>query len=192
MRTTILAILFLFSAVLSSATADVFENDAYLLGNSPSYNLGLSSINDIADGLFLFRVEELSEQTIDFSFLGIAELIAVYEVQPDVVFDINFVDNNNPLSINDNTFNNGIVELEIGQSVFIGYADDRNFSYEFDSTDYFGWAEIARTANGLELVGSATATSNGIIVGTTIQIPEPTCATLIGLLTILVGSRRRR
>lgn len=126
-------------------------------------------------GLVAFNIEDLGRGEYQISYEGIAQLIAAFDVEPAVVFNASYVANSVALAVNDNSVNNGIVNLAIGESFFLGYWDDSQYSsYEFtsavvDSEDGFGWAEIRRNADGLELLGSATAESKGIIVGTAIQ-----------------------
>ena len=85
--------------------------------------------------------------------------------------------NNTPLAVNDNSINNTVVHINLGESSYFCYVDDDVFFDRgisgFDPTDGYGWAEIQRTDTGLELMQSATAESFGIVVGTTVQAMEP-------------------
>ena len=127
-------------------------------------------------GLVAFGLEDLGNGDILVSYQGIAQLISIFEVEPGIVFDANYVLNNIPLAINDNSVNNTIVHLELGESLFVAHWDDGIPSYgndRPDSGDGFGWAEIKRYSSGLILVDCASFDSLGIVVGTEIQAPEP-------------------
>jgi hypothetical protein len=61
--------------------------------------------------------------------------------------------------------------------------------------DSFGWVELTNTVGGLANAGNAIAyDAEGILVGTTIPIPEPSTALLFatGLAVVAVTQRRRR
>ena len=165
---------------ISSAPGQVIEDDAALAIYFDDFYFLEARLaqGQQLGGLVAFGIEDLGQGSFEVCFQGIAQPIAGYEVQPGDVFDTTYVTSNMPLAMNDNSVNNTIVKLAIGESLFFGYWDDAHwFDYDAnpagpDPEDGYGWAEILRTASGLELVGSATAESRGIIVGTLIQAPS--------------------
>lgn len=179
---------------LHKAYAQVIENDVSLeeSGFFPGYVLTarLAQAKKVG-GNVSFGIEDLGQGEYQVSFNGIAQLIAAFDVEPDVVFNASYILNNDALTINDGSVLSGIVNLAVGESFFLGYWDDQQFeSYEFesavDSNDGFGWAEIRRNADGLELLGSATAVSKGIVVGTTTQAGVLLCdVNLDGVVDLL-------
>ena len=68
------------------------------------------------------------------------------------------------------------------------------------TTGNFGWLELGRSNRedlsfgNLEILGGATAIGSGIIAGTTttVAVPEPSSAMLVGLLGMTGLVRRRR
>ena len=68
MKTFALSVVFVTVMFFSAAMADVIENDAYLTGSHPAYEFGLSSINDPANGLFLYEFQDLDGVSIEFSY----------------------------------------------------------------------------------------------------------------------------
>lgn len=150
------------------------RDDAELVREPGTNNYGLTARlvqgNDHG-GLVAFRLEGLGQGDFEVSFLGIAQFIALYEVEANSVFDSNHARNNNPLAINDGSFNNTIVHFDMNEVLYFGYWDDNIFvpNDKIDPTDGFGWAAIQNTKDGLELIGSATAESLGIVVGAATQ-----------------------
>lgn len=80
---------------------------------------------------------------------------------------------------------------------YLGIHTGGNFQPWFFDRSVFGWAEVAYSPNGLQLIRSAvTYDQNGIIVGSlnTIPIPEPETYLMltVGLGQLAFLSRRRR
>ena len=167
------------------ANGQVIENDVKLLDlRTDSYGLEVDYLlearlaqGEEIGGLVAFGLEDLGQGDYRVSYFGIAQKIAAFEVQLGTVFDTNYVLNNTPLAVNDNSINNTVVHINLGESLYFCYVDDDVFFDRgitgFDPTDGYGWAEIRRTDTGLELMQSATAESFGIVVGTTVQALEP-------------------
>jgi hypothetical protein len=89
---------------------------------------------------------------------------------------------------------NSLLDFAPGESKYVAYWDERSFQDPPipNAGDIYGWAEITRTDPGLQVTSSATAWGDGIIAGTTTQVPEPTAAAAMALGTTLLLSVRRR
>ena len=201
--------------------SQVIEDDATLL-NTPNgtfgdFQLGLSQTTSFngGSGMGLFGVGigmGGSDDLFLFSTFGIAEAYALFPVEQGDVISPSFVNsvnnNNTPLTASiDQSRPLGTLTLEVGESVFLGYWDDRTEIDGIpgevlvaDAGDNFGWLELGRsdrsdgTFGDLEILSGATAIQSGIIVGTTttVAVPEPSSAVLVGLLGMTGLIRRRR
>ena len=179
-------------ALPAIAESQVILNDAVLgpslfPGTDANFRLAIS--NQQQGGLLSFEFTEQGNGDVSVQFAGIAELIAIFEIGFMEDFDFEFTQNNIPLSINNNTFNNGIFNVMEGDSVFLAYFDDLA---PVPTDSNFGWAEITRTNGQLEIVGSATAVGGGIVVGTAVQLPEPSSFLSLTILATGCLARRRR
>ena len=178
--------------------AQVILNDtslSTLFGDvPPDPDYILSSNSSFVDFIF----SEEGGGSVSIEFLSIFGLTGIYEIGSMENFDLNFVQNNTPLSINDGTVDSGTFNVQEGGSVLLAYFyDESSLSPEsnpfgLDPTDSFSWAEITRTNGELELVGSATAVGGGIVSGTAIQLPEPSslCFLVIAATGIFFPRRR--
>ena len=119
----------------------VIEDDAVLTDNrnSPTdvvfgdYSLGLSQSPLLpgrdGQGLFGFGIDDLGGDQFQFGAFGIAEDIALYVVEQGDVVDATFVDSTVPLASNfGDVDSESPLTLAVGESVFLGYWDDRQFS----------------------------------------------------------------
>ena len=194
--TCVLVFMGLISPTIGNAQT-IIQNDAVL---SPSqdpffgdYDLFLSQSIPDGLGLFLYNITELSNSQFRFDFSSIAELNALYQVTPGQIVSAGFANSTTPFVTNSNNPGTGVLSLAVGESVFLGYWDDRTFESLPDSDDNYGWFELSNTGAGLELLGGATVIGfEGIIVGTTTAVPEPSSATLVlGMISATMLRRRR-
>jgi len=191
-----------FVAVLVSAFSvsaqGVIPNDAAIL---PIYGFGefLTLTNSLQGrpGLFAIRITSNSPSQFTFSYSGIAEEYALYDVRPGVAIDPIFAAATLPLVSNNGVDPGSSVQTFLpGQSRFYAYWDDRFFDTGAslgipDITDNYGWVQITLTPWGLRASASATALGGGIVAGTLTQIPEPSVGVLsfLGIVSLLVFRR---
>ena len=174
---------FFIAAVLLTSggltNAQIVEDDATLVESSDGFFLLEARLQHAKQhgGLVAFSLEDLGDGDFQVGYQGIAQLIAGYNVSAGESFDSEYALNNIPLAINNNSINNTVVHLEVGESFFFCYWDDTvkspSANLRIDPDDGFGWAEIRRNVVGLELLGSATANSCGIVTGSPLLTPKP-------------------
>lgn len=177
------------SVQISDLTANaqgVIANDAAIL---PIFGSGqyLTLTNSLQGrpGLFAIQIASNSPSQFTFSYAGIAELYALYDVSPGVAIDPSFAAATTPLVSNNGVDSGSSVQVfSLGQSRYYAYWDDRYYDSGIaygipDSTDNYGWVQITRTVSGLRVSSSATALGGGIIAGTLTQIPEPSAGLLL-------------
>ena len=173
--------------------AQVILNDTSL-----STSFGADYILSSNSSFVAFAFSEQGGGSVSVEFVSIFGLTGIYEIGSMENFDLNFVQNNTPLSINDGTVDSGTFNVQEGGSVLLAYFYDQSSvspesnPFGLDPTDNFSWAEITRTNGELELVGSATAFGGGIVSGTAIQLPEPSslCFLVIAATGIFFPRRR--
>lgn len=167
----------------------VIANDATILQGEfgPGQYLTLTNSLQGRNGLFAIGITSNGGSEFTFSYLGIAEIYALYDVSPGVVIDPVFAAASTPLVSNDGVLPGSSVQTFLpGQSRYYGYWDDRPFDSGIiygipDVADNYGWVRITRTVSGLQVSGSATALGHGIIAGTFTQVPEPSTGLLLFL-----------
>ncbi|MFO1513395.1 MAG: hypothetical protein U1F83_10860 [Verrucomicrobiota bacterium] len=184
----------------SVSAQGVIANDAAILPivvGSGQY-LTLTNSLQARPGLFAIQISSNSPSQYTFSYWGIAELYALYDVNPGVTIDPAFAAAMPPL-VSNNCVDSGssVQTFSLGQSRYYAYWDDRFYDSGIaygipDVTDNYGWVQITRTVSGLRVSSSATAIGGGIIAGTFTQVPEPTAVflALLGLVS-LSGLHRR-
>ena len=178
-----------------NANAQIIEDDASLAEWFEGFYFLEARLQQAkkSGGLVAFSIEDQGQGDYLVSYQGIAQLIAGFDVPEGQIFDTEYVLNNAPLAINDNSVNNTIVHLDIGEGFFFGYWDDTHETASNngrpDPMDGFGWAEIRRDVSGLELIASASANFLGIVTGQPQLAPQPFLGdinedTLINLLDV--------
>ena len=217
-KLAMLGFIFLALFPVDGFSQQVIEDDAVLFGPFDDddavfgdYEVGLAQTTSVGGGddmgLFAYGIDDLGDNQFLFNFIGIAELNALYFAEPGAVVDPSFANNTTPFASNTGDGPDAILTLEVGESVFFGYWDDRsedpsdltgadNIANGFDN---YGWFELGRSNRedlsfgNLEILGGATAIGSGIIAGTTttVAIPEPSSAIVIGLLGAFGLVRRR-
>jgi hypothetical protein len=186
-------------SILTVNAQGVIANDAAIL---PIFGSGqyLTLTNSLQGrpGLFAIQISSNSPSQYTFSYAGIAELYAMYDVSPGVAIDPSFAAATTPL-VSNNCVDSGssVQTFSFGQSRYYAYWDDHSFAGPIgfwvpDVTDSYGWVQITRTVSGLQVSSSATALGGGIIAGTLTQIPEPSTGALflLGLIASWFVHRR--
>src|ERR1039458_152448 len=175
----------------SVSAQEVIANDAAILPllGSGQYLTLTNSINPGQGryGLFAIEISSGGGSQFTFSYAGIAEEYALYSVTSGTVIDPSFAMLTAPLVSNNGVDPGSSVQtFLLGQSIYFGYWDDRQFSGidpgihdTPDIYDNYGWVEITRTAAGLQVSSSATALGGGIIAETLTQTPEPSVSVLV-------------
>lgn len=196
------ALLFPF-ALASNASAQVVVDNINIINSFGGQVLSMGGVIPSGQGMFsfLFTSSDLLQTTI--SYYSIAEHCALFVVPSGVVFDSDYVAGHAPLVRNNN--NPGRVQLSFStETLMLGLWDDRSIwvagvQGQPDPGDYYGWVEISQSPK-LDFSGvvwavnrSATATSKGIITGTSTQIPEPSnYATWCGVVGFIHFALKRR
>lgn len=178
------------------ASATVIVNDAAIVpfpGGPPDQLLTLTQSIPVGQGMFAFRIAFLGSDQFRFTGVGAAEVSSLFAVNAGDALDPAFALSHTPLATNAvGGPNNNVLVFAPGQSILIGYWDDRNaFNGVPDANDNYGWVNITRTGTLLGASSSATAIGGGIIVGTTMQIPEPASVLLLACgMGLLIFFRR--
>lgn len=208
------------SLLASMSSAQILEGDASVVrlgGPERDYSIGLTKTTSAGPGdelgLFEFFIDDLGDGDLNnnafqFNPAGIAERFALFSGVPGERITPTYVESEAPFSTNFTTPFEAVLSLEIGDTVYFAYWDDRSVflnddeagSDIADADDNYGWFELGRSDRldasfgELEILGGATAIGRGIVVGTTntIAIPEPSTAFLVGLLSACAVVRRRR
>jgi hypothetical protein len=184
-------------SVLTVNAQGVIANDAAIL---PIFGSGqyLTLTNSLQGrpGLFAIQISSNSPSQYTFSYWGIAELYALYDVSPGITIDPSFAAATTPLVSNSGDPGSSLQTFSLGQSRYYAYWDDRFYDSHVaygipDVTDFYGWVRITRTVSGLQVSSSATALGGGIIAGTFTQVPEPSASvlTLLGVGLYLCARR---
>jgi len=192
-----------FACAYSVSAQGVIANDAAIL---PIFGSGqyLTLTNSLQgrSGLFAIQITSTSPSQFTFSYAGIAELYALYDVTPGAAIDPSFAATTAPLVSNSGVDHGSSLQtIPFGQSRYYAYWDDRFYDSHVaygipDITDYYGWVQITHTVSGLQVglqvSSSATALGGGIIAGTLTQIPEPPAGALflLGLISSWFVHRR--
>lgn len=125
----------------------------------------------------------ISSSAYLFSFLGIAEEFAFYNVSLGDLIDPGYTERTARLI--SNTGNPGTANFDIAMN------ESKYLGYWADALNYYGWVRVSRTPTGLVASESATSVGNGIHVGSFTEVPEPSVSVL-GLLAIAPLLRRSR
>lgn len=178
------------------ASATVIVDDAAIVpfpGGPPDQLLTLTQSIPLGQGMFAFRISFLGSDQFRFTGVGAAEVSSLFAVNAGDALDPAFALSHTPVVTNAvGGRNNNVIVFAPGQSILIGYWDDRNsFNQVPDGNDNYGWVNITRTASLLGASSSATAIGGGIIVGTTMQVPEPASLSLLGCGMVLLIFLRR-
>jgi hypothetical protein len=153
----------------------------------------LKSLSFEAPQLYSY-IETLSATQYRFSYVTFAGNYALYPVDPGTTIDPAFAASAPRLVSPDLNPNSSTLDLALGESKYIAYWDERTFqdSATPNAGDIYGWAVITNTPSGLVVSSSATAWGDGIVAGTTTQVPEPDAAVVAGLgAAMALGVRRR-
>lgn len=115
----------------------------------------------------------------------VGEGFAFYAVNLATVFDVSYVQTHPP-STGSLPGATGNLQIQVGVPLYLGYyvqpASNGFMPINPTSACGYGWGELVRTTNGLTLVDSALQKpAGGIIVGTTIAVPEPSTWALLGI-----------
>jgi hypothetical protein len=176
------------------ASATVIMNDAAIVpfpGGPPDQLLTLTQSIPVGQGMFAFRIAFLGSDQFRFTGVGAAEASSLFAVNAGDALDPAFALSHTPLVTNLLSGpNTNVLVFTPNQSILIGYWDDRNFNMAPDANDNYGWVNITRAASLLQASSSATAIGGGIIVGTTMQIPEPASVLLVACGMGLIFFRR--
>ena len=159
-------------------------------GNGADYRLG-----DGGHMLYLNLSPGGMLSTVTFSVGG---GFAFYPVGNLTVFDVNYAQSQQPFSGNAGS-GTGTLQTPLDTPFYLGYYVQNGLpssTINAKDTDGYGWAELVRGTNGLNLVDSALQNpSGGIIVGTTTAVPEPSTWALLSFGSVgagVVALRRRR
>ena len=156
-----------YELTLASSPYAFFVGFDFTGGDSYSFSTSGNGYS-IAEGFRLFQVP-----------LG-TELTPAYAASATPLFD-----NINPA--------NWQISVPLDSSVYLAYWDDREaLDYTPTANDGYGWIQLTRTAAGLEGGASATALGGGIIVGTTMAIPEPSTMALVILGGLALFRRAKK
>ncbi len=126
----------------------------------------------------------VSSSTYLFSYMGIAEGFAFYNVNFGDLISPSFTEQTAPLLSN---FNGG----PFSANFVIAVNEDRYLGYYANGINYYGWVHIRNTPAGLIALESATSVGNGILVGSFTEIPEPSVSAL-GIPALASLTRRKR
>lgn len=193
-------------AFVSTCNAAVIQNDAMIVTptTAPAYidrtylpfslQFILTQSAPPGNGLFLLEVVNASSTTFTFNSFGIAEAYSLFLTSPGTVFGVDYVNTSPSFVSNWNSPTSATLTLGIGQSAYIGYWDNRTINGYTTAypTDLFGWARVRNQSGTLTVVESATATGEGIIVGTLQQIPEPASGIMVILSASALLFRRQK
>ena len=187
-----LVLLLAFSSPIKGA---VIAGDAVLVpgGFMRDYELLLTKSIPVGEGLFAIGITQINPVQFQFDYLGIAEEYALYLASPGLNLLPSYASATVPFVTNTGAVGPGLLTLGVGQSVLLGYWDDRTPGDGIpDFGDNYGWVELARTPTELIATGGYTAIGSGIVVGTPNAIPEPSSAYLALISLSALGLRRRR
>lgn len=179
----------LFLCFASEAQAATLVNNVEIYPYS-DFSLPLGSFAISYHGFPEAVFAPISSSIYSFSYWGIAEEFAFYDVSLGVLIDPSYtklasrlVSNaGNPFASNFN--------LALNQSKYLGYWADMDYGAT-TANDYYGWVRVTRTAAGLVASASATSVGKGIVVGSFEEIPEPSVSVLV-LSAMAISLRRRR
>ncbi len=191
------AISFFLILTLSSAPAAVISTDAILTSPTPfgDYQLSLSQSIPTGQGALMITFNDLGSGTFGFnSFSNIystAEEFRLYQAPLGALFGANYV-LNNPGLFSNAAPSNWQLSIPLNSSLTIAYWDDRTLTPSTPtSEDLYGWVTLTNLQSGLVASSGATAIGGGIILGTTIQVPEPGCVGLFGAGTAFLLTLQR-
>lgn len=113
----------------------------------------------------------ISSSTYQFSYWGIAEEFAFHNVSLGDLIDPSYTELTDRLI--SNTGNPGTANFDIAMN------ESRHLGYWADDINYYGWVRVSRTPSGLVASESATSVGNGIHVGSSVEVPEPSVSVLV-------------
>lgn len=182
-----------FVACGASAMATVIPDDVTLSatpgGVFGDYQLELGTSIPDGGGWFGVGITAVGPREFAFGSFAIAEQYAMYPGESLTVFGPAEAASA-PIVTSNAGPDSSTVIIGAGLTALFTYWDDRDFSNDPTAGDNYGWVELRNGAAGLELIGSATAIGSGILVGTTIAVPEP--ATIAGVVFAIAAVLRRR
>lgn len=188
------------TATAGEALAAVVLDDVAISPPSSQQIQSLDLVKSIPQGQGWFGIQVIgpswtpASAPFNFEAIAIAEAFRFYEAAPGTTIDRNFVLSAVPIAANDmHPDPVGIVRFAVDESRYFAYWDDRTFSGAPEDGDNYGWVRITRTLlGGLEASASATAIGRGIVVGSTVQIPEPASVGLVSVGLVALAALRRR
>jgi hypothetical protein len=166
--------------------AAVIANDATLTSGGISGDYAITLTQSIPSGFGWFWVtfDRVNVSFYQFDIMqndySIAEGTALFQVNAGTVFDATYVANHTPLFSNLGPANWSF-SLPFNTSLYFAYWDQKlSASWPPTANDHYGWIQITNAPGGLVATSGATALSDGIIVGTLTQLPEPSSRFLVG------------
>lgn len=197
----------LLPSLLSNNSHAVVIADGFTLSNQPSINdaPGFNDPYDLVQDSDFWQIAPNAPSDLNTPFFKWGFI----ESEPNTFSDLQLF-NTNQFQITQTTFqaqitaNNTVPGLLVGNNdVFdsvsnftIEDGDSSYFSIFFTLSEsegrHYGWIEIENNGGVLTSLGSAFTDGDGIIVGTTTVIPEPSTTLLCSLVSLSLLRRKRQ
>ena len=179
MKSRVIAFLVVRLASEAQATTLIDNVEIYPYSDFPQPGSYAISYHGFPEAVFT----ALSSSSYQFTYWGIAEEFAFYDVSPGDLIDPSYKERTARLI--SNTGNPGTASFDIPMF------GSRYLGYWAGGIDYYGWVRVSRTPAGLVASESATSVGNGIHVGSFAEVPEPSVSLLV-LLAMAPLLRRNR
>ena len=194
MKSILTALTFLTQPLL----ATVIVNDAALGIAFPfpgDYRLALTQSIPSGQGAFFVTFDNLGGGNFGFNshdIYSIAEENRLYLAPIGTRFDAQYANSHAPFFTNAAPAN-WTVSIPLNTDLAIAYWDNQSFAAPTPTSgNHYGWVLLHNAPTGLVATSGATALSDGIIVGTTTQVPEPSTAALVFVGIASMALRRVR
>jgi hypothetical protein len=148
----------------------------------------------IPDGYGSSGIEfiESHESIVQLQEIPVGESTALYSVEEGNSFGLAYVTAALPIISGNHLLTRNSIEFALRDVKLFGYWNDRNYDFQPSEEDNYGWVRIMRTPSGFVASDGATAIGRGIIIGTMIQMPEPSAASIaaFGMFCLVIYRQR--
>jgi hypothetical protein len=178
--------------------AAVIIDDATITTNGvippADYALRLTKSIPPGQGLLDALFEDLGNGNFQFINYSVAEEFRIYVMPNFTRFDAAYVSSHTPLFTNAPPTGNGLFSIPLDSTQTFAYWDKR---FATSPGDSFGWVKVTNLPTGPVATSGATALGGGIIVGTNVQVPEPSvtgmlCFAALGFVRCRAAVRIRK